>query len=240
MCKCTSVLKHTQANVDGLNIRQGTLADLPKLLPCSACLAGKLRKNRGQPDKNYTDIENLNNTIANLPLSSTASTAEKNVTPNRTVSIDWGIINKRNQAGNNNVFALFLDINTGITFLFPIESRGQAGVALQAYIQRYGKPNEVVHDNATEFVQGNFAQICLEQQITQTRSRPTNLTKIRSNFTWISSFQWGGRSSSYRDSTRTLSGILHWDTQSKYRIAPLSQDELSQDENLWVRGVMLC
>ncbi len=43
-CKCASVLNHTQVNVDGLHIKQGTLADLPQLLPCSACLAGKLRK----------------------------------------------------------------------------------------------------------------------------------------------------------------------------------------------------
>jgi hypothetical protein len=74
-------------------------------------------------------------------LSWTASAADKNVTPNRTVSIDWGIINKKYQAGKNNLFALFLDANT--------ESRGQAGVALQACIQRYGKHNEVVHDYAT-------------------------------------------------------------------------------------------
>jgi hypothetical protein len=79
-------------------------------------------------------------------LSWTASTADKNVTPNRTVSVDWGIINKKSQAGKNSVFALFLDLNTGITFIFPAESREQAGVALQAHIQRYGKPNEVVHD----------------------------------------------------------------------------------------------
>ena len=118
-CKCASVLKHTQANVEGLHIRQGTLGDLPQLLPCSACLAGKLRKNRGQPDKNYTDIENLNNTLSNLPLSWTASTADKNVTPNRTVSIDWGIINKKTQSGKNNVFALFLDIAAQLAPQFP-------------------------------------------------------------------------------------------------------------------------
>ena len=177
-CKCASVLKHTQANVEGLHIRQGTLGDLPQLLPCSACLAGKLRKNRGQPDKNYTDIENLNNTLVNLPLSWTASTADKNVTPNRTVSIDWGIINKKTQSGKNNVFALFLDINTGITFIFPAESRGQAGVALQAYIQTYGKPNEVIHDNATEFIhQGEFAQICLITTSPKPAAHLTNLTK---------------------------------------------------------------
>ncbi len=49
-CKCSAVLlQRTQQHVDGLQIRQGTLKHLPKLLPCSACLAGKLRKNRQQP-----------------------------------------------------------------------------------------------------------------------------------------------------------------------------------------------
>jgi hypothetical protein len=174
-CKCASVLKHTQNHVNGLHIRQGPISDLPSLLPCSACLAGKIRKNRAQPEKNYTDIENFTGKIRknraqpeknytdienftvelkNLPLSWTASTANKDVTPNRTVSVDWGIINKKHQSGENNVFTLFLDIYTGVTFVFPAESRGQAGVALQAYMQKYGTPNEVIHDNASEFIQG--------------------------------------------------------------------------------------
>ncbi len=141
-------------------------------LPCSACLAGKLRKNRAQPENNYTDIENLTVGLKNLPLSWTASTANKDVTPNRKVSVDWRIINKKHQSGKNNVFALFLDINTGVTFIFPAESRGQAGVALQANIQKYGMPNEVVHDNANEFIQGDFAQLCLDKETTQTLSPP--------------------------------------------------------------------
>ena len=168
-CKCEAVLKLTQSHVDGLQIQQGTLHDLSKLLPCSACLAGKMRKTNKQPTKNYTEISNL---LTNSPLSWTPSTADKFVNPNHTVSVDWGIINKRNKAGSLNVFALFLDVNTGLVFVYPAESRGQASEALKTYIQRYGKPHELIHDNAKEFVEGEFADICKEQGIHQTRSPP--------------------------------------------------------------------
>ena len=120
-CKCEAVLKLTQNNVDGLQVQQGTLHDLAKLLPCSACLAGKMRKANKQPCKNYTEMLNL---LTNCPLSWTPSTADKFVNPNHTVSVDWGIINKRNKARALNVFALFLDIHTGLVFVYPAESRG--------------------------------------------------------------------------------------------------------------------
>jgi hypothetical protein len=68
-CKCASVLKHTQNQVEGLKVRQGTMNDLPKLLPCSACLAGKARKTKKQPVKNFTDTANLTTTLTNAPLS---------------------------------------------------------------------------------------------------------------------------------------------------------------------------
>ena len=103
-CKCSAVLQRTQQHVDGLQIRQGTLKDLPKLLPCSACLAGKLRKNRQQPMRNYTDITNLT-TFTNTPLSVTAGTMSHDVTPNTTISVDWGIINKKSVKNVSNVFA---------------------------------------------------------------------------------------------------------------------------------------
>ena len=150
-CKCEAVLKLTQSHVDGLQIQQGTLHDLSKLLPCSACLAGKMRKTNKQPNKNYTELSNL---LTNSPLSWTPSTADKFVNPNHTVSIDWGIINKRNKAGSLNVFALFLDVNTGLVFVYPAESRGQASEALKTYNQRYGKSHELIHDDAKEFVEG--------------------------------------------------------------------------------------
>ena len=168
-CKCENVLKHTQNHVEGLQIRQGTLKDLSKLLPCSACLAGKMRKTNKQPHKNYTEINNL---VTNAPLSWTPSTADKIVNPNLTVSLDWGIVNKKSKPGKMNVFALFLDVNTGLVFVHPAESRGQAGDALKKYIQRYGKPHTLIHDNAKEFVEGEFATLCEDQGIKQIRSPP--------------------------------------------------------------------
>ncbi len=81
----------------------------------------------------------MGNLLTNSPLSWTPSTADKFVNPNHTVSVDWGIINKRNKAGSLNVFALFLD--NILVFVYPAESRGQAGDALKTCIQRYGKPH---------------------------------------------------------------------------------------------------
>jgi hypothetical protein len=146
--------------------------DLPKLLPCSACLAGKARKTKKQPVKNFTDTANLTTILTNAPLSWTPTTEHKVVEPNQTISLDWGIINKTSKSGTHNVFALFLDINTGLVFVYPAESRGQAGDALQAYIKRYGKPHKIIHDNAKEFCEGDFAEICNKEGITQNRSPP--------------------------------------------------------------------
>ncbi len=72
----------------------------------------------------------------------------------------------------NNVFALLLDTITGLVFVFPAESRGQAGLALETYIKNYGKPQLIIHDNATKFVEGDFAQLCTTHNITQQKSTP--------------------------------------------------------------------
>jgi hypothetical protein len=99
-----------------------------------------MRKNKRPPTKPFTDIENFATNLHNAPLSWTPSTADKRVNPNYSISVDWEIINKKHKAGVNNVFALFLDTLTGLVFVFPAESRGQAGLALQTYIKQYGKP----------------------------------------------------------------------------------------------------
>ncbi len=124
-------------------------------LPCSACIAGKMRKTRKNPTRTFTDIENL-------ALSWNPATQDKNVRSNELVSLDWGIINKQYVKDANNVFGLFLDNNTGTVF------------ACVAYIQRYGKPHTILTDNAKEFVHGEFAQICLDHSIKQTHSAPYN------------------------------------------------------------------
>ncbi len=63
-----------------------------------------------------------------------------------------------------------MDIHTGSAFAFPSESRGQASVGLQAYIKKYGVPKEIIHDNAEEFIHGEFADLCTQHSITQTPS----------------------------------------------------------------------
>ena len=107
-------------------------------------------------------------------MSWTTDTAYKNVRPNEKVSVDWGIINQKAIAGQNNVFALYLDLNTGVVFAYPAQSRGLARPSLLAYIQRYGPPETIVSDNAREFTGGEFAEICKKHSITQERSAPYN------------------------------------------------------------------
>jgi hypothetical protein len=152
------VLKHTQKHVEGMNIQQGSWEQLASQLPCSACLAGKMRKTRKNPSKEYTEV-------TNLALSWTASTQDHENRSNERVSMDWGIVNKQYIKDKKNVFALYLDNNTGLVFGYPAESTGQDGPSLSAYIQRYGIPKIIVHDNAKEFVHGEFAQICLDKSI---------------------------------------------------------------------------
>jgi hypothetical protein len=104
----------------------------------------KDKKDKETTSQNFTKTTNLTTTITNVPLSCTPCI--------------------------KNVFALFLDINTSLGFVYPAETRGQASDALKTYIQAYGKPHKLIHDNAQEFSEGEFADICRQHSITQTRS----------------------------------------------------------------------
>ena len=107
-----------------------------------------MKKTRKTPVTGYTDIKNL--AVSWLP-----GTNNKISTPNELASLDWGIINKKNKTNVNNVFAIYLDNYTGFVFVYLAESRGQAsGPSLQAFMQRYGTPKTIIHDNAQEFVGG--------------------------------------------------------------------------------------
>jgi hypothetical protein len=163
-CKGEEVSKNTQRNVIGMNIQQGSWKTLAQQLPCVACLAGHMRKTKKTPTSNYTDIQNL-------ALTWTPNTENKIVNSNETIALDWAIINKKALPKTNNVFAVYLDTNTGLVFTFPAQSRGEAGVSLLQYIQQYGTPKQVLHDNAKEFTEGEFAQICTARGIT-TKSTP--------------------------------------------------------------------
>jgi hypothetical protein len=52
-----------------------------------------MRKTNRPSSKNFTDVANL--VLTNLPLTWSPSTADKIVNPNDTVSVDWGIVNKK-------------------------------------------------------------------------------------------------------------------------------------------------
>ncbi len=66
--KSAQVLEHTQGKVDGLHIQHGALKDLDKLTPCSACLAGEMRKLNHPPNKNFTDVSNLTTKTSTMHL----------------------------------------------------------------------------------------------------------------------------------------------------------------------------
>jgi transposase InsO family protein len=88
------------------------------------------------------------------------------------VAVDWAIVNKTAVPGEPNVFAVFEDTNIGIVHVVCTTSRGLAGEALLHYIQQWGTPKTIHHDNAEEFLKGKFAEICREKGIRQTQSAP--------------------------------------------------------------------
>jgi hypothetical protein len=100
-----------------------------------------------------------------------ATTAQSNER-NKLVSVDWAIIHKENVPDDINVFALFHDANIGLVHVEFQPTRGQAGEALEGYIQRWGIPHTIHHDNAQEFIHGKFASVCRECKIHQTQSAP--------------------------------------------------------------------
>jgi hypothetical protein len=162
-CKCVEVLKSTQTHVIGMQVQQGSWATLDKQLPCVACLAGHMRKTNKTPVRNYVDAHNL-------ALTWTPNTDKRIVDRNESVALDWAIIHKKALPKTNNVFAVYLDTNTGLVFTYPAQSRGEAGPSLLKYIQNHGKQKQLLHENAREFYEGEFAKICTEQGITQTRT----------------------------------------------------------------------
>jgi hypothetical protein len=118
------------------------------------------------PVSNYTDIQNL-------ALTWTSSTENKIVNSNETIALEWVIINKKALPKTNNVFAVYLDTNTGLVFTYPTQSRGEAGASLLQYIKQYSTPKQVLHDNAKEFTEGDFA-LCTDLH---RPGRPRNYAK---------------------------------------------------------------
>jgi hypothetical protein len=105
-------------------------------------------------------------------VSRTPATTEQCNQRNKLVAFDWAIVNKQYLPHKNNVFGVFYDTNIGLIHIECAQSTGQAGEVLEGYIQAYGVPDEIVHDNAREFIHGNFAEICKTKGIKQKMSAP--------------------------------------------------------------------
>ena len=148
-----------------MQVQQKSWKQLEKLLPCNGCVAGKMRKTNKTKPFNYSDVQNLSSTLTNSAVCRTAATAEQVNTWNEQVAVDWAIVNKTAVPGEPNVFAVFEDTNTGIVHVVSTTSRGLAGEALLHYIQQWGTPKTIHHDNAEEFLNGKFKEIYREKGI---------------------------------------------------------------------------
>jgi hypothetical protein len=129
-CSSEVVLRRTQEHVIGMQARKDSWKALQIQLPCNACLAGKMRKTKKTASSSFTNVKNL-------ALSWTPATEDKQCVPNENVSTDWSITNKTNRVGTNNVFALYLDLQTGWTAVYPCASCGLAGDTLAQYCQEH-------------------------------------------------------------------------------------------------------
>jgi hypothetical protein len=132
-CASEVVLRRTQEHVVRMQVRKDSWKVLSTQLPCNACLAGKMRKTKKATSSSFTNVKNL-------ALSWTPATKDKQTIPNQDISTDWDIISKTTQVGTNNVFALYLDLQTGWTAVYPCASRDQAGDTLAQYCQAHGAP----------------------------------------------------------------------------------------------------
>ena len=180
-CACKEVMQRTQRNVIGMNVQQDSWQSLDSLLPCSSCVAGKMRKANSPSTQTYSDIRALTTQLLQqenparhfgFAVSRTPATAAQTNQRNKIVSVDWAIINKQNLPDVFNVFALFIDNNIGLVHVEFQLTRGQAGEALEGYIQQWGIPETIHHDNAQEFLHGKFATLCTTHNIKQTQSAP--------------------------------------------------------------------
>jgi hypothetical protein len=162
--------------------QKGSWDALAKMLPCSGCAAGKMRKLHKLEPTDFTGLSNVlaeayhfetddKQKIPVFPLSRTAATAEQVTERNKLVACDWGIVNVKSRKGNT-VFALYLNVHAGVAFVHCTPSRGEAADALGAHCQTWGVPNELIHDNAVEFLKGTFQMRYRERGIKQSPSPP--------------------------------------------------------------------
>jgi hypothetical protein len=130
-------------------IQQGSLDTLHSLLPCEACVTGKLRK-----QENSIPGHNGFTALTNNP-----STTHKYVSApqNTQVSLDFGICVNQICRKDNTCFALYVDLGLSLLYVKCLPSRGVVVVSLLGNCQRWGDPTILTMDNAKEFLLGDMA-----------------------------------------------------------------------------------
>ena len=86
-----------------MQVRKDTWKQLDTILPCEACVAGKLRKFHKIRPTEFFPIKNLEQSVKNNGVGE----------QNRLVAVDWGIV-KSECRNKNTVFALYVDQSIGL------------------------------------------------------------------------------------------------------------------------------
>ena len=147
-----------------MQIQKDSWKHLDTHLPCSSCVKGKFQKRHRAGHVFHTDIQNL-------AVSRTSGAEHQPSIPNECVSTDWGIVNKPDRHGNT-VFALYLDENVGSCYGYQAPARSLAAEPLKGYIQNWGVPKKIKHDNASEYTSGEFPALCRQYGIKQIPAAP--------------------------------------------------------------------
>ena len=147
-CASEPVLRATHKATRGMMIRKDSLRQLNSLLPCEACLAGKMQKQENPSHTAYTPITNCPSTTNLLPQPA----------PNGSmVCLDLGINSSHPCRHGNTCFALLMDLSSKLLYAKCLPSKGAVVHAFLGYCQRWGTMDILTMDNAKEFLQGDMA-----------------------------------------------------------------------------------
>jgi hypothetical protein len=91
-----------------MNVQQDSWKSLDTLLPCSSCVAGKMRKANSPSTQTYSDIRALTTDLLaqqnparhfGFAVSRTPATTAQINQRNKIISVDWAMVNKQNKPG---------------------------------------------------------------------------------------------------------------------------------------------
>jgi hypothetical protein len=106
------------------------------------------------------------------------------IIPNKNISTDWGIISKTLKLGQNTVFALYLDLNTGWIAVYSKLSRGLAGETLLEYRQAFGLPETILHDNAADYLMVTLPTSAKKMEFNRYTAHHITPTRTQQSITW--------------------------------------------------------